>query len=80
MPAALARCYTLVKMWDGQSPGALMMVEETIKKEMQRLLDIVRAYGIAEYAGYLLSYNSIKLSLKMHSLQLYKPWSSTPFS
>lgn len=43
MPAALARCFTLVKMWDGQCTGANTMVEETVKKEMQCLLDIVRS-------------------------------------
>jgi hypothetical protein len=44
MPAALAKCYTLTRMWDGHSPGSDVMVQEIITKEMQSLLDTVRLY------------------------------------
>jgi hypothetical protein len=42
MPTALARCYTLVKMWDGQCPGTGSMVMDAIMKEVQTLMDTVR--------------------------------------
>ncbi|KAF1811539.1 hypothetical protein P152DRAFT_467154 [Eremomyces bilateralis CBS 781.70] len=43
MPTALARCYTLTKMWDGQSPGTSFMVLEAVKNEIQTLVDTYQA-------------------------------------
>jgi hypothetical protein len=40
-PTPLGNCFTLVKMWDGQSPGSESIVKETLKREMQSLLDKV---------------------------------------
>jgi hypothetical protein len=45
-PTPLANCFTLVKMWDGQSPGTSRIVQDTLKKELQSLLDSVRRAAI----------------------------------
>jgi hypothetical protein len=47
---SLANCFTLVKMWDGQCLGTIDIVKETLKKEMQSLLETVcHAYCLLLY-------------------------------
>ena len=38
----LSNCITLVKMWYGQCPGATEIVQDTVKREMQELINNVR--------------------------------------
>jgi len=41
LPQALANCFSLVRMWVGREQGSEVMVVETVRSEMERLLDEV---------------------------------------
>lgn len=41
MPTPLANCLSLVKLWDGRVRGGELIVNETIKNEMERLYNEV---------------------------------------
>ena len=38
----LSNCITLAKMWYGQCSGAAEIVQDTVKREMQELINTVR--------------------------------------
>lgn len=40
----LSNCFTLAKMWYGQCPGATDIVQETVKREMQELINTVSSH------------------------------------
>jgi hypothetical protein len=44
MPAPLANCFSLVRMWEARSNGAEQLVDETLGREMNRLFDEYRTY------------------------------------
>jgi hypothetical protein len=41
LPLPLAKCVTIAKMWDGQSPGAADLVQKTVMNEMTSLFESV---------------------------------------
>lgn len=41
VPESLANCFSLVRLWQKRTPGSEEMVASVLKKEMQRLIDIV---------------------------------------
>ncbi|KAH8660008.1 hypothetical protein BX600DRAFT_53025 [Xylariales sp. PMI_506] len=45
LPTPLANCYTLTKMWIVHAEGSRNLVQQTIQKEVQRLLGEYSSYG-----------------------------------
>jgi hypothetical protein len=42
----LSNCYTIVKMWFGQCPGTSEIVQETVKREMEEVMNTVRPHSL----------------------------------
>jgi len=65
----LSNCFTVINMWYGQCPGATDMVQATVKKEMQHIIDTV---CIQIALGFGANGSSTKRSTKLTSSELCK--------